>query len=111
MFECYPVCLEVYALNESIAVRRKQLEMKQSSQSASKTDYYRKEIDRDRTARETKEQNLKEELETKLERLKREYDANVKDITDKLERKAERIKEDSDTYQRYCKTNMNQEVK
>jgi len=101
---------EVYALNESIAVRRKQLEMKQSSQSASKTDYYRKEIDRDRTARETKEQNLKEELETKLERLKREYDANVKDITDKLERKAERIKEDSDTYQRYCKTNMNQEV-
>lgn len=101
---------EVYALNESIAVRRKQLQMKLSTQSASKTDYYRKEIDRDRNAKETKEQNLKEELEVKLERLKREYDANVKDITEKLEKKASKIREDSETYQRYCNTNMNQEL-
>jgi len=101
---------EVYSLNESITVRRKQLEMKQSTQSASKTDYYRKEIDRDRTSKESKEQNLRDELEVKLARLKREYDANKKDIEEKIEKKLSKVKEDSETYQRYCETNMNKEL-
>jgi hypothetical protein len=101
---------ELLAIKESICVRRKQLEMKQSTQSASKMEYYRKELERDRTARESKLQNIKEDLEAKLERLKREYEANVKDITDKLERKESKIKEESDTYQRYCNINMNQDI-
>jgi len=101
---------EMYALNDSISVRRKQLEMKQLTQSASKTEYYRKEIERDRSAKESKQQNFKDELETKLERLKRDYDANVKEIKDKIEKKIDKINDDSDSFQKYCRQGMNQEI-
>jgi hypothetical protein len=101
---------EVNNLKDDITTRRKILETKLSTQSSTKVKYYLSEKERDRASFERKEELTKTELESKLVKLKREYDAEVESITNKLENKIRKLKEDSESYQKYCDAGMYQEV-